>query len=360
MKLTTFTGVIKQLNTSKLDADSRTLLDLCFPKFMGSQRVAESMTGSGLHTQMTSKGAIPASSGRMRRYAGDSTLPGGRYYSVCQEASGRDGGTLVWELMSYWSAESALFPELIDSTVHIEAAASLRKQHTWLDKPFLLLKAHEIESVSEKGIVLGNTLGKVMPLEIHGVEIPGVLDLRTQEAQDWFTAHFGMLETQAGKAGVVSGGQRLIMVKDPPGDFREILPTLLAPSPGGYAFHEAVGAWLRTHGVDGLIFPSARRDCHVTCTDGTIVSFDGWNFVDYRGAGAAAFDRLFGLQPHWLKEHHVGIKVTEWADTPSNRHWRVVGPEEGERKRYDLEWRSRISQRTPSVVWNTRDGGRES
>ena len=357
---TTLRAVIKQLKTIDLDERSIGLLDACFPEFRGSQQVSQWLAEGGIEMQMTSKGAIPATSGRMRRYAGDASLPGGRYFALCNNDSGWDGGTLVWELMSYWTSDSEFFPELIDSSVHIDSAQELRKQIDWLgDKPFLLLKAYDIQDASSERIELGNATGIVMPLNIVCVEISDVLDLRTRASQDWFAHHFGEMECELGKQGVNVGGSLMRTLKDVPGSFKEILPTILAPNAGGLAFHEGVGAWLRSNAYNGLVFPSARRNCSVTCNDAEALEFDGWNFVDYRGAGPASYAQFFGLQPHWLKEHQTGVEITDWEDSAGERHWRIEGNEEGERRRYDLEWKRRAGNFHSSVVQDSRYGARE-
>jgi hypothetical protein len=91
-------------------------------------------------------------------------LPGGRYVSVCDDESGADGGTLVWEMMSYWTSRAKFFPELIDSTVHINAAQELRRMHpdVFGTADFLVLGASEIRSVTWENnrplIKLGSTI----------------------------------------------------------------------------------------------------------------------------------------------------------------------------------------------------------
>ncbi len=118
---------VKQLKVDKIDERSRKLLAQCFPGFDGMAAVSKFYKQSGVRFEVTSKGTLRTETGRLRRYAGNKELPGGRYYSVCKDSSGNDDGTMVFELMSYWSSESKKFPELIDSTVHIEAAKSYRQ-----------------------------------------------------------------------------------------------------------------------------------------------------------------------------------------------------------------------------------------
>lgn len=85
------------------------------------------------------------------------TFPGGTYHSICQDASGNDGG--YFSLGTYlviWGNQSRMFPELIDSTVHVSLANKLRETIPNLDRPFLMLKYREISEISDQGIILGD------------------------------------------------------------------------------------------------------------------------------------------------------------------------------------------------------------
>lgn len=350
-------GYVKQIKVSNLDNRTRKLIDECFPHFSGNQEIADSLSKGGFKIGMYSKGSHPVASGRMRRFAGGANLSGGRYYSLCGDSSGYDGGTLVWELMSYWNAGSKWFPELIDSTVHKDADTKLRKQIPWLDKPYLMLRAYEIIKSAKTEMWLGKAVAIVMPLEIAKVEIHNVVDLRLPGTQDWFCEFFGHLEADAGERGT-GPDQKIVIIKDAPKSFKDMLPTLLTPSPGGTSFHDAVGAWLRNHDVNGLVFPSARRNVNVRSRADIVEKHDGWNFVLYHGSPSTDYDTLFGLQPHWLSEREVGIKII-WKDSDSRREWSVKGAEEGERRWYDLEREFARTGLHRSVVRDSRFEARE-
>jgi hypothetical protein len=352
-----FGGWIKQLSVDQLDERSRKVLDECFPEFAGFQRVAQFYRSGGIELELTPKGTTRTDTGRLRRYAGDETLSGGRYYSVCSDASGDDGGTLVWELMSYWSAASLKFPQLVDSTVHVDAARNLRRAMPHLDRPFLMLTAHDIRRVASEGIKLGDSVAVIMPLTIQKVRIDSVVDLRLPVVQDFFADVLGRLEADFGRAGNAAyrGGGSNFTLKRAPESFAALLPTLLTPRPGGTTFHDAIGALCRNAGAAGLVFPSARRDVHVNAGDGAVRGFSGWNFVDYRNAPDVRPEVILqnlGLQMNWLRPEHVGITV-DWTDDGMRRRWRVSGAEAGERRRYDLEWEVMAGSRTPSPGWTT-------
>jgi len=343
MEFTTLRCWLKQLIPDELDEHSRQLLDNCFPDFNDQHDVANRLNADELAFVVGAKGTLPTHLGRLRRFAGPG-LPRGRYSSICQDSSGDDGGTLVWELMSYWTANATLFPELIDSTVHHDAARALRENYPSIvgAAPFLLIKASQIEGLtsdeSKPTIVLGTSIAKVLPLHIVQVEIDRVVDLRLQTTQDWFADFFGRLETEKGRAG--NNGLRIW--KEAPSGFREILPTLMTPSIGGTSFHQAVGSWLRTNKANGLVFPSARRDVHSQDRNGLVEKSEGWNFVLYHRAGPAGPENLFGLLPKWLSEEDTGLSIVEWEDGETRRSFAVAGAEAGERKRYDLEWKRRL------------------
>jgi hypothetical protein len=80
-----------------------------------------------------------------------------------------------------------------------------------------------------------------------------------------------------------------------------MLPTLVGPGLGGSEATSLIGSYLRTHGVQALIYPSARFNTWVQVQDGVPVDYGGWNLVDYRNAPCSqlpAFDPgLFRPEP---------------------------------------------------------------
>ena len=341
----------KQLRVDTLDTKSRETLDACFPAFEGLRRTAKSQADSGIKVDRTSRGAYRVATGRHRRYAGDETLPGGCYYSICNDSSGNDDGTLVWELMSYWDNTSTKFPSLLDSTVHTDDAVPYRLLYPHLaEREFLMVTVRDIVSVNSEGIRLGETEKVFVPLSIEEVEINFVMDLRHPLMQDCVAQVLGSLEAILGSQGMLLDGIRHHNLKDPPGDFATLLPTLISPHPGGTMFHDAIGALCRSAQGNGLVFPSARKDVFVSSRrDGKIESFSGWNFVDYRRAPPMNPDvavSLLGSQIQWLTPASIGIDL-EWRDDGDRREWKVSGAEAGERRRYDLEWMIKAGTMSP-------------
>ncbi len=233
-----------------------------------------------------------------------------------------------------------------------------------LIRHFLVLKATDIVSFDKNEIKLGDSTAIILPLEIYQLELTRAVDLRLPVIQDFFTFIFARLETVYGLGGYNKmGGEAMnVMQKKELPDFKSLLPTLVTPQPGGTSFLDFIGAICRNCEVDGLIFPSARRDVFVEhLKDHGIQSFSGWNFVDYRAAGAVDATtvlELLGLQVQWLTANHVGVQI-EWDDTKLHRRWRVHGAENGERNRYRIEWEIMMGQKVPNPSWTPWFAGRE-
>ena len=159
--------------------------------------------------------------------------------------------------------------------MHVNEARELRTQypHRLGTAHFLLLGVAEVQSVvlrdGQVAIELGDQIAKILPLKVTEIDAASVLDLRLPDAQRWFTEYFGGLEVESGRR----NDHGIRTIKETPESLRDILPTLVTPTPGGTTFHQAVGAWLRANGVFGLVFPSARRNgsLHVT-TDGVVLT----------------------------------------------------------------------------------------
>ena len=353
----TFRGYLKQIDTNRLDQRTREYLTKCFPEFQDLDRAAHWTQNAGVGVAMGSTHATRRSRGRARRYSGGADLPGGRYFAICNNDSGYDGGTLVRELMSYWSSRTRAMPELVDSTVDVTVAEQLREHPMLGSAPFLMLLVREIQTTaSAPPYELGPAAAVVMPLPITPVDYARVLDLRRREAQDWL---LDFCNTHvSGHRDIDIEGTVLRTWKPRLSSFRELLPTLMSPTVGGSVFHDSLGVWLRRHGCFGLVFPSARRNARVHCDDQEITGFDGWNFVVYDGAPRPEQEPMFGVEPKWLTEYDAGIRVEDWCDLP--RRWSVTGAEEGEERRYQNESMALVrGTRNISVVRHPRFGTRE-
>jgi hypothetical protein len=112
-----------------------------------------------------------------------------------------------------------------------------------------------------------------IPTEHSEVEINGVVDLRQPAAQEWLFHFF--------KAG--DGAVSIKNAETPITEFAGMLPSLVYPEYGGSGVMKSLGSWMRSAGVEGLIFPSARSDVSIEVDEQMMIrGFHGWNFVDYR------------------------------------------------------------------------------
>jgi hypothetical protein len=331
MELSTITNHLKQLSFPELKPVDREFMDACFPEFARLER--HPLKEAGFALESTSMNALPLEFGRLRRFSGRPSLGPGHYWSVCHDQSGIDAGTMISELMSYWQASTGYLPELRDREFRIERN----------DGSSGLLRVLEVEAdrFGIKGLVR-RRLGRVghervaFKLSVVPQTIERVVDLRMPATQRWFFETFVDLEMRrqrhpSQRHRNLSAGVKIVTLKTRGvRDFVELLPTLVMPDMGGGIFHQAVGTWLRSRGVNGLLYPSARRDAMMTSESSEVV-FDGWNFVDYRGAApSGGWEELFGLQPQWLLPERIGVTIRRRAEFPG---WAIVGAERREQQR---------------------------
>ena len=324
----------------------------------------------GIAQLYTAYQSRPVHWGRLRRYAGSPELDPGRYYALCTREDGFDGGTLMNELMTYWSDATMVWPGLTDST-HLPPEE--RAQHAELDAPKLCI--HVTRYGPRRRFLRSTTIEKLdefvhlLPLPVRRVEIKNVLDLRIPEAQTWFFEYFVRLEEKIGLEGHVLDQSPDVRVSTfkyhKPVDCVDLLATLVVPGLGGSIFHQAVGAWLRSHDVAGLVYPSARcdaswqllRDERDANGHGQLeVSFSGWNFVDYRRSGPADWKSLFGRLPTWVLPMRAGISVTRpEGEKPG---WEIHGAEVAERRRVQLSIDVMLGKVRTPPDWDPRGGYR--
>jgi hypothetical protein len=340
---TTLRACLKQVSVDALDELSRSALEACFPRFaIRSTDFLENLTQlPNVKFAIMSNGTYELGEGRYRRYAGRRDLPGSRYYSVCCDESGNDGGTLCYELMSYWDSRTGFYPNLTDFTTH-DDPTTLSLRNTLTAKSTLLILAYDLQDliVVEEGFASSRQpTPALIPLQLCEVECENVLDLRRPAAQDWLAGRVGK--------GSIEG-------------FANLFASLISPTPGGHLFHQKFGAWLRSHGCLGLVFPSARRDIAVDATDDRVFASDGWNFVRYDGAPSLEEETQIEPPVPRLKPADVGAEIY-YKIEDGVRRWRVQGPEAGERSRinYEIRLSRKLIPRQPTN-FNPFDASRRS
>jgi hypothetical protein len=305
--------ILKQLDTSSNAEEEIAALDLAFPVFRqldNEHFFAEGWTC--VNTGLGSK-ALFVGRGRERRYAGDKTLDRGRYWSVCNDRKGFDGSTLSNELHAYHGYMSRCEVHLFDSSCDLERLAELHNQGVIdlnivlncalsqfgnLDAPFLLLMIRAIEH-GEKA-----KTAKLLPEKTHvflyGLYVKEenfarLFDLRRVVCRRWLLDEFLRFELEQGERHRSKTNVKLLRGKETPSTIEELFPILLSPEIGGSnPFIQAIGSWLRCHGCDGIVFPSARSDFAAKERAGKLESSKGWNFVDFRGASPCAWQDHIG------------------------------------------------------------------
>ncbi|PQP35123.1 hypothetical protein C6A37_04210 [Desulfobacteraceae bacterium SEEP-SAG9] len=313
--LTHFSGYLNRITRDSLGPISQTTLDCAFPNFEGS-REARQRRDALLAKYGVNPNAIPTLlqhrkktldkiemfepktiDRQFRRYAGDHNLPSQRYAAVCSENSNTDQQTLARELFEYTdpqvpglifvcdTSDTELLAEI--STEEIQKVTAGREGiFVFLIPPpeeeklpffreIFGLMLEQLHGPYSEGNDRWDSLSIVfIPVERKQVDVPNILDLRQRATQDWFWRFF-----QHGD-GAIFVKEEIELIYG----FGDMLPALVYPEYGGSGVTKSVGSWLRTIGASGLIFPSARSDASVRWDgEDKLVTWRGWNFVDYRG-----------------------------------------------------------------------------
>jgi hypothetical protein len=317
--------ILKQINPADLSDLGRDALNQAFTGFYDEaeniqeeQEMQEFLNNRfgefGLKFSKPSEKIQPGESKSYRRYAGDSGLPRGRYYSVCADESGNDNGTLLQEIRAYNNPLKAGLVSVLDSTDRESREEAFR----WVGNysPHLIIKfvpiwGEQPELAQQQLAKLDKTydLFQVhIPMRVTREVRKKVLDLRQPEAAEWFTREFTRLPSNP------DSPVKIADTRPPLNSFFELLPTLLEQGLGGSDQLNAAGTWLRALGAQGLIFPSARTDASVTFERKKLVSSTGFNFVDYSNAPLPRF--LENLESDDIKAHIFFTAFPYWPECP--------------------------------------------
>jgi hypothetical protein len=345
MPLTTFHGWLKRLDPAVLNATGRLATEHIFPMFgeptpqqhlARSERLAECYIELSAEdrAELTTlrqllKEGLEVRLKRHRRFSGgDGLLPRGCYASLCKDAAGNDNGSLSRELLAYVDSRVPGTVFVGDST-SAKLNAALRNAirvlpgfcaiHVLLFAPSdrddrAAFDAIYRELLTQLDAPDQSVYAFAIEARVDECTTDNVIDLRLPRTQEWFFDHF-------------KDGDGVFLVKDggTAREFYDLVPTLLHPALGGTEVTHAIGSWMRSSGVNGLIFPSARSDASATVKGGELVDWHGWNFVDYRLARnlpATEVTRSPGRWPDFLQPGvQLGVDSHgEWAGT-----WKVMG-----------------------------------
>jgi hypothetical protein len=253
----------------------------------------------------------------------DYNLPRGRYYSVCNTRK-MENIHLCYELKAYTNADKIGPIALLDaSRKHISSQYALGSVR---DALFTLLNGFQVnrfiqrmslsdsreDSSSGANVFHGKELHRELeeqlaqcshripnlgwdcfviyfPLEKHPLVAQRCVDLRYPDTRKWFFERYRRgIEGWPGYG--FDAADVVLCKRNGPREefasgFIQMLPALCNQDLGGRLITQVIGADLRRHGTECLIYPSARCDTFALFQNGSLVDSYGWNLLDYRGAG---------------------------------------------------------------------------
>jgi hypothetical protein len=381
---------LKYIDFSKLDPLKRAALEFGFGRFF-----AEELPNDFARDFMTERHAALEQSGirietgaeapfRYRRFAGDATLPRGRYFSVSDNPTGDDHGTLVHELISYTDHDKCGRFQVFDPAApyaFADADTTLTLSEA-LPLSITLSFQHDENGssplvehlVNRRLIARARTTHIEIPYEVRTEKLDRAIDLREPRSQAWLyeCLHVGIpgLAFQYSDGRVSStlswaenhpkesdvdmelwlGGSKKLITYAPcdswdghyyggPENFLGLLPYLIFPARGGSPITDFIGRWLRKNGATALIYPSARNDVECVVDNGVLTRATGWNLVDYRDAPTPHTEPCLIIGPDSWRfagdallhgDGTGGLKVLRYdvrvdrADSESAGTWRVA------------------------------------
>jgi len=345
--LKTFRGWLKRFDPKVLNRTGRISIRNIFPLFgemTPEQYVSRlrSLVECGVRlfpedraalstTENLLKEGVQVKLRRHRRYAGgDGLLPRYCYSSVSKDAAGDDGGTLSRELLAYIDRQipGAVFVgDSTDERLNALLGNPVKVLPGYCATYVLLCEPLDSDEKTIFRKVYGELLAEVgggpdQPIHAFAFEtrvdectVENVIDLRWPEVQQWFFHQFkdgdGLFLRKTG--GTVR-------------NFYDLLPTLMHPSLGGTNVTHAIGSWMRSAGVKGLVFPSARSNTSVSISAGVeLLDWTGWNFLDYRTASNLPATEITTSKGGWLGFVQPGAQLTVETDDEHRGSWKVIG-----------------------------------
>ena len=347
MPLRTFYGWLKRFDPEVLNGIGRTAIRSIFPLFgeMTPEQYAareHSLIACGVREfpesraelstlEFLLKEGLQVKLRRHRRYAGgDGLLPRNCYSSVSKNSAGDDGGTLSRELLAYVDRRipgTVFVGDSTDERLNALLGNPVRVLPGYCATYVLLFEPQEPDAKTVFRKVYRELLAEAggapdQPIHVFAFEtrvdectIENVIDLRWPDVQEWFFDQFrdgdGVFLTK--KGGTVR-------------EFYDLLPTLMHPTIGGTNVSHAIGSWLRSSGVNGLVFPSARSSTSVSMYAGAdLEDWNGWNFLDYRTARNLPATEMTASEGGWPDFVQAGARLAVATDDEHWGSWKVIG-----------------------------------
>jgi hypothetical protein len=354
MPVQTFHGWLKRFDPEVLNRIGKIVLRNVFPLFgeMAPEHYVSqtrSLIESGVRLSPEDlaelstienllKEGVPVKLRRHRRYAGgDGLLPRNCYSSVSKDAAGDDGGTLSRELLAYVDLRIPGTVFVGDSTDDLLSALLGNPVKVLPGYCAIFVLLFEPQDLDEKSVfrkVYSELLAEevaapdqlvhafAFETRVDECKVENVIDLRWPNVQQWFFDQFkdgdGVFLTKKG------GTAR---------EFYDMLPTLMHPTLGGTNVTHAIGSWMRSSGVNGLVFPSARSNTSISMWAGAeLLDWKGWNFLDYRTAMNLPATEITTSEGGWHDFLQPGAQLTVATNGDHWGSWKVVGVQD----RYDV------------------------
>lgn len=326
---------------------------------------------------------------KLRRWAGGSALPRGRYYAVCENENGDSSQTLAMELLAYAAIDPNFHLDVVDmSDPSVADRAQIfdrsTRQRCKKAKNHVLVACQRHagfhpEAGADPLEPKSGLQFLVLPFEISKIECGRILDLRQKAAMEWLLS---LLWKQS--PGVVFVHESGVMPGDPAEEraplvigltkeFEDLLrrrPHLrnvglagvpkhdnplitflyyvLNPAHGGSPMVDIMAAILRRFGIECLIFPSARHDCGVDYENGQVMASIGWNMVDYRDfTSTYTSSHCFVLEEvdRWKKPRGL-LRMGQSNSKYGVESWVVLGLcDETRQTHSELTWQLRLADR---------------
>jgi hypothetical protein len=347
-----FAGHVKRIRLDELEGIARRVIELAFPLFIGAddatarqRRVHSDFYGGRQLRNVKTR----------RRFSGglkDELLPRGRYHTVCTNPKQQsrekvkrsaDWGLLASEFGAYgdwtqtgpalvvdWSDEcevpmmkdlrsaqptaDALFvmfmrqpgePGLIDLIFREKDRDSQFDNDDWGGGQYLWRPASPVR-IGE--YTFGMAYGVNVHYKVEELRIDRVVDLRYPEVQAGFVRAFCPSLADEGVSG-----------------FLRLLPALLDPRLGGSVTTDLIGLYLRTHGAQALIYPSARFNTWVKVEAAIPTEFGGWNLVDYRDAPPCSHLPTFDPSLFWADPGTTVVELPPEGSKLEEGSWKIRG-----------------------------------
>jgi hypothetical protein len=267
---------------------------------------------------------------RHRRYAGgDGLLPRNCYSSVSKDAAGDDSDTLSRELLAYvdrripgtvfvGDSNNERLNALLGNRVRVMpgycATYVLLFEPQDPDERTTFRKVYK-ELLAEEGGAPDQLYAFAFETRVDEWTIENVIDLRLPDVQLWFFDQFkdgdGVFLTK--KGGTVR-------------EFYDLIPTLMHPNLGGTNVSNAIGSWMRSSRVNGLVFPSARSSTSVSMHAGVeLLDWNGWNFLDYRTAKTLPATEITNSEGGWPNFLQRGVQIAVATNDDHRGSWKVIG-----------------------------------